>query len=175
MPNKTLILYASVDGQTADICGKIRGQLEEAGHLVEILTIQDPPPSIKAFDKIIMASSIRYGKHNAELISFIDENLTELNRLKTAFLSVNLVARKENKAEADTNPYVKKFFENTDWKPDMVGVFAGKLDYAKYSFWDKWLIRMIMFFTDGPLFPPIAMEFTNWQKVEAFSRDFSKL
>ncbi|WP_143960754.1 menaquinone-dependent protoporphyrinogen IX dehydrogenase [Litoribacter populi] len=175
MSAKTLILYSSVDGQTLDICGRIKIHLEEKGHVVNLISIQNPPSSLTGYQKIILASSIRYGKHNQELSAYINEHHVLLNQKPSAFVSVNLVARKENKTSAETNPYVKKFLSQIEWKPTMVGVFAGKLDYSKYTFGDKWLIRLIMLLTNGPIFPPIAMEFTNWERVKAFSVSFSKL
>jgi len=48
--------------------------------------------------------------------------------------------------------------------------FAGKLDYPKYSFWDRKIIQMIMWMTKGPTDPAAVVEFTNWEQVEAFGK-----
>ena len=87
-----------------------------------------------------------------------------------AFFSVNIVARKPEKNRAETNPYVRKFLKKTPWKPDLVDVFAGKLDYPRYGFLDRLMIRFIMFITQGPTDPTAVVEFTDWQRVEDFSR-----
>ena len=70
----------------------------------------------------------------------------------------------------ETNPYMKKFLELSGWKPDKLGVFAGKIDYPKYGFFDKQIIRLIMLITKGPTDTSQTYEFTDWEKVREFSR-----
>ena len=130
---------------------------------------------MEEFDKIIIASSIRYGKHNDKIVKFIEQNHEILNSKKSAFISVNLVARKPEKNNEITNPYVSRFLGGILWKPSLVGVFAGMLDYSKYRFFDKLMIRLIMVITKGPIFPKSAIEYTDWKRVDAFAEDFLKL
>ena len=54
-------------------------------------------------------------------------------------------------------PYIKKFLKRTSWKPKVLGVFAGKIDYPKYNFFDKQMIRLIMWITKGPTDPKKLM------------------
>ena len=49
-------------------------------------------------------------------------------------------------------------------------VFAGKLDYPRYRFIDKHMIRFIMWLTKGPTDTTQSFEFTNWNKVAMFSQ-----
>ena len=56
------------------------------------------------------------------------------------------------------------------WKPNVVEVFAGKLDYSKYNFFNKNIIRLIMFITKGPTQTDEVIEFTDWNKVEKFAQ-----
>ena len=65
---------------------------------------------------------------------------------------------------------MKKFLELSNWKPKKLGVFAGKIDYPKYGFFDKQIIRLIMFITKGPTDTSQTYEFTDWEKVEEFSK-----
>ena len=88
--------------------------------------------------------------------------------MRTAFFSVNLVARKPEKSAPGTNPYVIKFFKSIDWKPDMVEVFAGMLDYQKYPFFDRIMIQLIMWMTKGPTNSDAKIEYTDWEKVREF-------
>ena len=84
-----------------------------------------------------------------------------LERKKNAFFSVNVVARKSDKNTPDTNPYIKKFLKKTSWKPNKLGVFAGKIDYPNLTFVNKHVIRLIMFLTDGPTDIDKTYEFTK--------------
>jgi menaquinone-dependent protoporphyrinogen oxidase len=56
-----------------------------------------------------------------------------------------------------------------------VAVFAGKIDYQKYNFLDRWMIRLIMYITKGPTNLKAVAEFTNWEQVEQFGRDVSEM
>ena len=89
----------------------------------------------------------------------------------TAFFSVNVVARKIEKSDPETNPYIKKFLKISNWKPGKVAVFAGKVDYPNYRFFDKYIIKLIMFITKGPTDTTQTYEFTNWSKVDAFAKE----
>jgi menaquinone-dependent protoporphyrinogen oxidase len=97
-----------------------------------------------------------------------------LDKKNSAFFTVNVVARKPNKNSTDTNPYLKKFLNLTDWVPDIIGVFAGKIDYPRYGFWDRQIIRLIMYLTKGPTDTSKTYEFTDWNLVESFFIDVEK-
>lgn len=168
MNPKTLILYSSVDGQTLKICNKLRDVFEEYDQKIELHSINDFNEDLSIYDKIIIGASIRYGVHNKKVIDFINNNKEQLDSVKTVFFSVNLVARKPEKSSPDTNPYVIKFFKTINWTPTLVGVFAGKLDYKKYPFFDRIMIQLIMWMTKGPTNSDAEIEYTNWDKVKEF-------
>ncbi|GIM52994.1 protoporphyrinogen oxidase [Capnocytophaga cynodegmi] len=172
---KSVIIYASVEGQTKKICDHINGVLLSRKQDVKLVSIADFQDNLKDFDKIILASSIRYGKHNQDIINLINENYELLNAKKSAFISVNLVARKEEKRQAHTNPYVVKFLNKIKWKPTMVEVFAGKINYKIYGFFDKLIIKLIMVITKGPTNSDAEIEYTNWDNVTAFAEKFSEM
>ncbi len=134
MEVKTVIIYSSVDGQTLKICTKLKQELLQNGQEAALFSIQDFHEDVTKYDRVIIGSSIRYGVHNEKIIEFINTHKKQLDTKRTAFFSVNLVARKPEKRTPETNPYVIKFFKTIDWTPTIVEVFAGKLDYKKYSF-----------------------------------------
>ncbi|MFE7085767.1 menaquinone-dependent protoporphyrinogen IX dehydrogenase [Sphingobacterium spiritivorum] len=175
MSVKTVIIYSSVDGQTKKICHVLKDILVSEGHLVDQFQIQDVTKSITIYDKIVIASSIRYGKHNEHILSFIQDNNQVLNNKKTAFISVNLVARKTEKSTAGTNPYVIKFFNSITWKPQLTGVFAGRLNNKLYSFRDRLMIKLIMLITKGPVSSKTDIEYTDWNEVSKFGHKLCKM
>ena len=166
-----LIIYSTSDGHTKIICQRIKNFLND-GNLVELLSLEDAKKfNISNFEKVIIGASIRYGKHSKELYKFINLNKNILNQKKSAFFSVNVVARKPDKNTAETNPYIRKFLKISKWKPNRIRVFAGKVDYPNYKFFDKYIIKFIMFITKGPTDTSQSYEFTDWSKVDNFSEE----
>tara|TARA_B100001109_G_scaffold206327_1_gene173474 strand:- start:168 stop:689 length:522 start_codon:yes stop_codon:yes gene_type:complete len=169
-----LIIYSSTDGHTKIICERIKNSLSD-GNLVELLSLEDAKKvDFSNFEKIIIGASIRYGKHSKDLYKFINLNKNILDQKKSAFFSVNVVARKPEKNSAETNPYINKFLNISKWRPNKISVFAGKVDYPNYNFIDKYIIKFIMFITKGPTDTSQSYEFTDWSKVDDFSQELKK-
>jgi len=164
----TLIIYSSTDGQTKKICLRIQSLLDQSIPSKLVPLNDASKEDLDKFERIIIGASIRYGKHKKELFEFINLNLDQITKKENAFFSVNVVARKPEKNTPQTNPYMQKFLLNTLWKPDYLGVFAGKIDYPKYNFFDKQMIRLIMWITKGPTDTSGIYEFTNWDDVDSF-------
>jgi len=174
--DKILIVYSTCDGHTRKICRKIKSISENMGNEVELVSIDDLlPVDPGEFDKIVVGASIRYGKHNKKVTEFVVQNRKLLDKKTSAFFSVNVVARKPNRNTPDTNPYLKKFLGRVMWEPDQVAVFAGSIDYRKYRFLDRMMIRLIMYITKGPTNPDTVVDFTNWDQVEEFGKAISEM
>jgi menaquinone-dependent protoporphyrinogen oxidase len=168
MNKKILLIYASVDGQTKKISNYLSGKLNNSD--ITVIDIEEFDKSPEDYDVIVLGSSIRYGVHQKSMIEFIQKHQSTLDSKKTAFFSVNLVARKPEKNQPDTNPYVIKFFKSISWRPTMTEVFAGKLDYKKYPFFDRIMIQFIMWMTKGPTDSNTKIEYTDWKRVEDFGK-----
>ena len=166
-----LIIYSSTDGHTKTICERIKNFSKGEGSAKIISLKEVPNLNLSQFNKIIIGASIRYGKHSKELYKFIELNKDILDKKESIFFSVNVVARKPEKNTPDTNPYIKKFLKISNWKPQKIGVFAGKVDYPKYGFIDKYIIKFIMFITKGPTDTSQSYEFTDWSKVDDFAKE----
>lgn len=175
MLTKTIIIFSSFEGQAKKICGHIKDVLAQNHHMVKLINIHDFNSTLRDYDKVIIASSIRYGKHHDLIENLIKHNAELLNSKKTAFISVNLVARKAEKNRADTNPYVTKFLKRITWKPTLVGVFAGRLDYKRYGYMDRLLIKLIMLITKGPTDSNTDIEYTDWEEVNKFAKELAQL
>ena len=174
--SKILLLYSTVDGHTLKICERLRDLLEPAGHAVALSALNDQAePDLGPFDKIVIGASIRYGKHRPNVAAFLRAHQAALQAKPNAFFSVNIVARKPNRNTPETNPYVRKLLTQIGWRPQQLAVFAGKLDYPRYGFWDRQIIRFIMLLTRGPTDPRATVEFTDWAQVEQFARTVAHL
>lgn len=170
-----LILYSSVDGHTLKICQKIAQNLEQQGHSTQLTSVEQvTEETLLPFDKVVIGASIRYGKHRKNFVDFIQVNKNLLDKKHCSFFSVNLVARKADKNTPETNPYLQKLLKELDWQPSLLAVFAGKVDYQKYAFFDRIMIQLIMWMTKGPTDPKSVIDYTDWLAVDTFSQQISE-
>jgi menaquinone-dependent protoporphyrinogen oxidase len=175
MPN-TLLIYHGIYGHTRKICDTLAAELTGLGREVELTSLDECSDNdLQAFDAIVIGAAIRNGKHNSAVLEFIRTHRELLESKPSGFFSVNLVARKPEKNTAETNPYVKAFLARSPWQPRLVGVFAGNLDYQRYRFMDRHIIRFIMTLTGGPTDLHTKIEFTDWDRVRAFAGQVAAL
>ena len=171
----SLIIYSTTDGQTKKICETLKNSSINKNSY-EILSLDEAfHKEVENYEKIIIGASIRYGRHNPRVYKFIQNNKYILDKKKSAFFSVNVVARKPEKNTPDTNPYIRKFLKKSNWLPKKLGVFAGKIDYPKLGFINRSVIRFIMFITSGPTNTNNTYEFTDWHSVRKFIKEFDEI
>ncbi len=171
-----LILYSTTDGHTLKICRHLQQVIERQSHRVTMKSVdEEPGVDIAPYDKVVVGARIRYGKHTPQVFEFARSHRQALDARPNAFFTVNVVARKPEKDSPDTNPYMRKFLARSVWRPKLLGVFAGRIDYKRYGFWDRQVIRFIMWITKGPTAPDTDVEFTDWGQVDAFARRVSEM
>lgn len=166
---KKIFIYSSSNGQSLKICETINEEKESLILNIDRLN----SVNLDNFDQIIIGASVKYGDHNKKIYNFVKNNKILLKRKKTVFFSVNATARKSEKNTPNTNPYIIKFLKKTNWKPDHIGVFAGKIDFPNYNFLEKYIIKFIMWITNGPTDTTKTYEFTDWDAVKKFSREIN--
>ena len=166
---KKIFIYSSSNGQSLKICETLNKEKESLILNIDRLN----SVNLDNFDQIIIGASVKYGDHNKKIYNFVKNNKILLKRKKTVFFSVNATARKSEKNTPNTNPYIIKFLKKTNWKPDHIGVFAGKIDFPNYNFLEKYIIKFIMWITNGPTDTTKTYEFTDWDAVKKFSREIN--
>jgi len=173
---KTLLLYFSLYGHTRRIAERIRDRMMELGEDVDAVSLQENPDvDPNQYERIILGACIRNGKYKPPVWDFIRKYKPLLDERPSAFFSVNLVARKPEKNTPETNPYTKQFVQKSPWQPDLLGVFAGDLDYQRYGAMDRNIIRLIMWITKGPTDPQTKEQYTDWAVVDRFAEQAAAL
>jgi len=170
---KTMQLYfASRDGQARKIAARIAERLAARGIAAnpsDLATAQPSPAELAQASMVVAVLAVRYGRHLPEAAKFV-ETFRSLHRPPPlAIASVNLTARKPGKDTAEGSVYLRKLIARNGLKPALATAFAGKLDYPRYDFFDKHIIRFIMLLTGGPTDPTAVVEYTDWAKVDAFA------
>lgn len=168
-----LVLHSSRFGHTTSIAERVAEHLQQAGHHCDLgplerNTMVDP----QQHGAVVVGASVRYGHFSRAVWHFARRNAERLSGMPSAFFGVNLVATKPGKDQVDTNAYTRKFLERTPWEPTLREVFAGELDYPAYNPVDRFLIQQIMSRTGKPTDSSVHEVYTDWERVDRFSRDF---
>ncbi|MCL6416765.1 menaquinone-dependent protoporphyrinogen IX dehydrogenase [Aestuariirhabdus sp. Z084] len=167
--NSLVLLYATREGQTLRIVEHMQRCLQQAKVPVRILALDachDWP--CQRHEMAVICSPVRYGKHLPAAQRFVKKFGKHLDDKPSAMVSVNLTARKPERSTPNNNPYLKRFLNQNGWQPVLQAVFAGALEYERYPWWDRLMIRTIMRMTKGPTTGGQKYEFTNWSAVEHF-------
>ncbi len=173
MTKRILVLYSSREGQTRKIVDAMLSYVP--GWQADLYNLHENPiVDMVSYDKVLIAASIRYGHFHSSLNKFVEQHASALKEKDAAFIAVNLVARKEEKNTPETNPYTRKWLQQTSWKPQHIAVFAGALRYSQYNWWQKRIIQLIMWMTGGNTDTKHDVEFTNWSNVQKFAERLLK-
>ena len=172
---KTLVLYSSHDGQTKAIASSIASTLSETLECDVMDLALSMDINLANYQSVVIGASVRYGHFQRSLYKFTKQNVAQLNTMPSAFFAVNLTARKPEKRTPQTNAYTRKFLLATPWQPKQCAVFAGALRYPRYGWLDKAMIKLIMNMTGGETDTSKEVEYTDWQDVTRFAKDFVRL
>lgn len=141
MSKKILVAYASKSGMTVPMAAAIGEAVSASGALVDVLPIKDGI-SLDSYDAAIIGSSIRMGSWLPEAKKFVEANQATLNNLPTAIFTTHMLNRDESaESVAARAAYVAPILELLN--PSEVAFFAGAMELAKLSFFEKTLSRMM--------------------------------
>lgn len=118
---------------------------------------------------MVLVAAVRYGRHLAEADRFLACYRSLQSPPPLALASVNLTARKSGKSTVTGNAYLRKVIARHRLDPALAAAFAGRLEYRRYGWLDRQIIRFIMLLTGGPTDPDACIEYTSWPAVDEFA------
>ncbi|WP_049927766.1 flavodoxin domain-containing protein [Halopiger goleimassiliensis] len=175
---RTLVCYGSSEGQTRKIATRMASVLESAGHRVRLVDAAERPIDLDvgAYDGVLVGASIHAGRHQTAVREFVRAHTGVLNRVPSGFVSVSLTAAHEDPAErAPAEELLEGFLEETGWNPDATLTVAGALKYSQYGRFKRFLMRRIAGKAGGDTDTSRDYEYTDWEDVDAFAREFATL
>lgn len=168
-----LVLYMSRQGHTARIARHICASIEAAGGRATMMDVVEATHEGVAwdrFDVVALGAPVLFGTYDKSLLDFVAAQKDHLASKPGSFFNVSVVARTPEKATVEGNRYMQKFLELSPWKPKDLKVIAGKVDYPSWAWHERFMIRLIMKYTDGPTDPTAVIDYTDWDDVAAYGR-----
>ena len=172
------LFYATRDGQSSRIAARLAGRLAERGITATPINVGGAsltPADITRGALAVAVFSVRYGRHLREASRFLALYRSCQTPPPLVLVSVNLTARKSGKDTAEGNTYLRKLIARNRLTPVLATAFAGRLDYPRYRWLDRQIIRFIMLLTGGPTDPSVTVEYTSWDAVDAFAERIGEL
>jgi len=163
------LFYATRDGQSRRIAERIAKRLADDGipALAHDLAGAAPNQSrLTAARLVVVVAAVRYGLPLPEAEQFLASYRTLREPPPLVLLSVNLTARKPGKDTVEGNAYLRKSIKRHRLAPVLALAIAGRLDYSRYGWLDRQLIRFIMKLTGGPTDPATCIDYTPWSVVD---------
>jgi len=165
-----LVAYATVEGQTAKIAGRIAAQIEMHGHQVVLADLAQPGFALPGrIDGAFLCAPIHLGNYPSAFVQFVAIWKPSLVALPTALVTVSLaIAGADAEERAEALAYPQKLAKKTGWKADHEYHAAGALKYLEYDFFKRWMLRRIARKEGGPVDTSKDYELTDWAALDRF-------
>jgi len=173
------VFYASREGHTQLIAERVAAHLRARGFDAAARKLRGHAAnaSLDGLWGAVLAAAVHGGKHGPEMVKFVRSNLGELNRMRTAFLSVTLseaversesIPEKRAQCEADVQTMIENFFKETGWRPNVV-LPAGALLYSQYNFVVRFVMKRIAKKMRAGTDTSRDYDYTDWQALDRFA------
>jgi menaquinone-dependent protoporphyrinogen oxidase len=176
-PQKIVIIYASRYGQTAKVAERIASTLR-GSHQVLLLPAGESAAFFdpRSCEGVIVAGSVHFGRHQRSIRQWVRQHAIILATLPSAFVSVSGAGGspvEEGKREA--RRYVDEFLADAAWSPRKTAIFGGSVPYTRYGFFVRWFMKRLAVKRGRDYDTTRDYEYTDWDAVEQFARDFLQM
>lgn len=170
---KLLVVYGTAYGQTERITRRIVDRLTSRGHGVCVHRGDCLPKHLRLddYDAVVVAGSIIRGRHQRYIRDFARRHHAQLNRTRSAFVSVSGAAQG---SPEQARRYIDEFVQQTGWNPRFPASFAGAMAYTQYGPLLRWITHFMSKRRGGPTDTSRDHEFTDWEAVDRFAERLSK-
>ena len=173
---RILLLYATMEGQTARIAERVAHTLRANGNGVEMLPADTTQPGLDpaAYDGVVVGASVHFGHHPAYLHKLIRRHGSALAARPCAFFSVSLSAGGPRPKPAAAQRYLDKFLRKTRWQPQLTASFAGAVKYSVYGPIKRRVMIVFVGLGGGNTDTSQDYEYTDWAAVDRFAAAYAQ-
>ena len=171
------MVYGTGQGQTAKVAAHLDAVLSVRGMDVTTRHVAAAGDvDIEAFDGVLVGASVNRGRHQPEVLAFVEDNRGALEARPSGFFQLSLASAIPSlRSREGATEYVRTMVETTGWQPDRVGLFAGALRYSAYGLAMRLAFKLAATALGLESDTARDHEYTDWREVEAFGADFAAL
>ena len=173
-----LIVYGTTDGHTRKIAQVLAENLRAHFCSVDIVDSAGMLRRLspESYDGVIVTASVHIGDYQRVVANWVRTHAKTLNVMPTAFLSVCLaVLQRETKARQEILRIMRRFLDRVGWRPTITKMVAGALPYTRYHWLKRMMMKRIVAKAGGDTDTTRDYEYTDWNDLRTFSRDFAEL
>ena len=173
-----LVVYGTTDGHTRKIAQVLAENLRAQFCSVDIVDAAGMLRRLspESYDGVIVAASVHIGSYQRAVANWAGAHAKLLNMLPTAFLSVCLaVLEPGTKPREEILRIMRRFLDRCGWRPTITKMVAGALPYTRYNWLKRIMMKRIVAKAGGGTDTTRDYEYTDWNDLRTFSRDFAEL
>jgi menaquinone-dependent protoporphyrinogen oxidase len=160
MTGKILVAYGTRAGSTAEVADAIGKNLAQGGVDADVRPVKNVN-NLSGYRALVLGSAVRAGKLLPEVTSFVKTHKEELRKMPVAYFVVGMTLREDTPEKRKVvNAYLDPL--RLEVTPVDAGLFAGKMDYSKLGFFEKFIIKNIIKTPEGDL--------RNWQEINNWAQ-----
>jgi len=170
-----LILYGTIEGQTAKVAERVADILRSKGQQVTILCGEHLPAGFETnnFNAAIIGGPIHMGDYPAYLKKFVTTHSNWLNNVPSALFTVCMAIHSQReKSTKEAKRFGKDFVAQAGWQPKLNETFAGAVKYTQYNFITRFIMKLISKREGSSTDTSRDHEYTDWEAVVRFSEKF---
>lgn len=175
-----LLLYASLEGQTAKIAARLRDHLVDAGAAVTLANVTDAAAmqgiDPAAFDMLVFGASIHVGKIEKPMANYINSHSAVIgSRKRSLFIVLMAAATEDDERREASLAVVRRNVTSRLHVPfDDIEMIAGAVKYTQYNWFIKWVMKSIAKKEGGSTDTSRDHEYTDWRQVAEYARRLVK-
>jgi menaquinone-dependent protoporphyrinogen oxidase len=153
--NKILVAYATKAGSTAEVAEFIGKTLREQGADVDVRAAKDVK-DVREYRAAVIGSGIYAGKWLPDALGLIERNREAFREMPVAYFMV-CATLKDDTEENRRKVALYSDSAKALAAPVDVGLFGGKIDYARMNFFFRFMLKNMMKAPEG--------DFRNWEVI----------
>jgi menaquinone-dependent protoporphyrinogen oxidase len=161
-----LVVYGTTEGQTRKIAQFVADRIKVHDHGVDLADATDAASAdikLRGYDGVVVAGSLHIGKFQTSIEEFVRSRCQTLNGMRTVFLPVSLsAASKDDDDVKGLAECIRRFLDETGWKPGATHNVAGAFRYTQYDFFKRWGMKLIAYQKGVSTDASRDLELTDW-------------